>query len=139
MHILGQRLEKWNHGLFIATVAFVCFKLILSSFEWAYPPDKSQHELLLATVSYLLALGVIVLPVLATTAFAIRNHAEFDISAQRSQTMHAALIQIQHDLVVDQAPLTATQIVTEMNRIAAITLRENTEWLEIFEVKQSEC
>lgn len=136
MGILAEKLEHWNHGLFLVTLAFVVMKLLTAILAWAMPPaDYPLHDLM-NLLAYPLALGVIVLPILATAAYAIRNHAEFDISAQRSLAMRAALIQVYQDL--NQQAFTATQLTEEMRRIAAITLQENSAWLDIFKVKQSE-
>lgn len=135
MGILGKKLENCNHVLFFMTLLFVVLKLVVSGMEWAVPTDDSLHELLTA-LTYPLALGVIVLPILATTTYAIRNHAEFDISAQRSLAMRAALISIYQNL--SRQTLTADQMAAEMNRIAEATTHENSDWLEIFKVKQSE-
>lgn len=136
MGILAEKLEHWNHGLFFVTLVFVVMKLLTAILAWVMPPaDYPLHDLM-NLLAYPLALGVIVLPILATAAYAIRNHAEFDISAQRSLAMRAALIQVYQDL--NQQTLTATQLTEEMRRIAAITLQENSAWLDIFKVKQSE-
>lgn len=136
MGILAEKLEHWNHGLFFVTLVFVVMKLLTAILAWVMPPaDYPLHDLM-NLLAYPLALGVIVLPILATAAYAIRNHAELDISAQRSLAMRAALIQVYQDL--NQQAFTATQLTEEMRRIAAITLQENSAWLDIFKVKQSE-
>ena len=136
MGILAEKLEHCNHGLFFVTLGCVAMKLLTAILAWVMPPaDYPLHDLM-NPLAYLLALGVIVLPILATAVYAIRNHAEFDISAQRSLAMRAALIQAYQDL--NQQAFTATELTEEMRRIAAITLQENSAWLDIFKVKQSE-
>lgn len=135
MSVLGVKLESWNHSLFVVTLVFVCAKLASIGIEWLITPDNALQEWL-GMLSFPLALGVIVLPILATTSFAIRHHAEFDISAQRSLTMHTMLVSIYSNLY--QEKISSDQLTSEMYRIIAVAMQENNEWLDIFKVKQSE-
>jgi|GEM_PF-1451758 len=142
MSVLGERLEKWNHGLFITTIIVVCFKLFTVIIDWLH--QQLDHQTVQAVIfpgeiAYPLALLVIILPICATTMFAIRHHAEFDILAQRSITLGEALILKRNHLIIDQPALISSQIAVDMNGIADITTQENTHWLEIFKVKKSEC
>ena len=79
-----------------------------------------------------------ILPMLATTAYAIRNHAEFDISAQRSLSMRTALISRRKQLMPGPSTLTSSQMTMILNDIATVTIKETADWLEIYEVKESE-
>ncbi|AEJ03241.1 hypothetical protein Nit79A3_3520 [Nitrosomonas sp. Is79A3] len=142
MSVSAQTLEKWNHGLFTTTILVVCFKLITVLIDLLHQQlvhQAIQTMIFPGEIAYPLALLVIVLPICATTTFAIRHHAEFDILAQRSITLGEALILKRNHVINDQPALISNQLAADMKEIADITTQENTNWLEIFKVKQSEC
>jgi len=133
MRVLGHELSQWSYYFFIGTVLIVGFKLLTICMELLLDFSIIPHAL-----SYVVALGAAVLPICATTAFAIRNHAEFDISAQRSLTMRNFLKSKGHKLVHVTSPMSSMQMTTILNQIAADTIKETAEWLEIYEVKETE-
>ena len=133
MRVLGKNLGQLSFGLFITTVICVILKLITVGIDLVIGSETAPDF-----ITYLLALGAAILPILATTAYAIRNHAEFDISAQRSLTMRAALIFRRKKLNVNQTTLTSSQMTDILDEIATITIKETADWLEIYEVKESE-
>lgn len=133
MRVLGHRLGQLSFWLFVVTVVIVVFKLIIVGRGLAIDPEIA-HGFFADSFAWLAA----VLPMLATTAYAIRNHAEFDISAQRSLTMRTALIFWRKKLRNGQATLTSGQMAMILNDIATITIKETADWLEIYEVKESE-
>lgn len=131
MQVLGERLGNWSMALFFITVAAVILKLMDIGFELFLGEHSSVAALLLG-------LTAAICPILATAAFAIRNHAEFDISAQRSLTMRALLIGKQRELIKGGPNATAAALVAKLEAVAEITTTEAAEWLEIYEVKESE-
>jgi len=130
---LGRNLGRLSFCFFIATVIFVIGKLIMLSMGLI---DNS--EIAKSFIPSAFAWLVAILPMCATTAYAIRNHAEFDISAQRSLTMRAALIFRRNKLNINQTTLTSSQMTDILDEIATITIKETADWLEIYEVKESE-
>ena len=133
MRVLGRNLGRLSFCFFIATVIFVIGKLIMLSMGLI---DNS--EIAKSFIPSAFAWLVAILPMCATTAYAIRNHAEFDISAQRSLTMRAALIFRRNKLNINQTTLTSSQMTDILDEIATITIKETADWLEIYEVKESE-
>ncbi|MCB1937043.1 MAG: DUF4231 domain-containing protein [Nitrosomonas sp.] len=130
MRVLGRNLGRLSFRIFFATAFIVIVKLALLSLG-VFNHSEIAHGFIAILFAWLAA----VLPMLATTAYAIRNHAEFDISAQRSLTMRAALICQRKRLKTAQ---TSRQMAATLNEIATVTIRETTDWLEIYEVKESE-
>ncbi|UJP08131.1 MAG: hypothetical protein LZF84_03195 [Nitrosomonas sp.] len=133
MRIVGHSLGRLSFGLFVATVLIVILKLIIVGRGLAIDP-KMAHGLIADSFAWLAA----ILPTLAATAYAIRNHAEFDISAQRSLSMRTALISRRKQLMPGRAILTSSQMAMILNDIATVTIKETADWLEIYEVKESE-
>jgi hypothetical protein len=78
-----------------------------------------------------------VLPILGTALFAIRNHSEFDISAQRSLTM-LAFFRSLHSAIVAKEDSSSEALDQEFARLTEVSAREVSDWLEIYEVKESE-
>ncbi len=132
MRVLGNQLREWSFRLFFATVVVVALKLITISINLALDTKTISD-----VISYTLALGAAILPICATTAYAIRNHAEFDISSQRSLSMRTALISRRNKLT-NRATLTTSQMTSILNEISTITIKETADWLEIYEVKDNE-
>jgi hypothetical protein len=83
------------------------------------------------------ALLTAVFPILGTALFAIRNHSEFDISAQRSLTMLAFFNSI-YSSVRSKAGESSTAFDTDLKRLTDVSAQEMSDWLEIYEVKESE-
>ncbi len=128
MKLLGKRLAKISEVMFFATIVAVTMKISMG----------------LAGVSIFLVskgLGLLAtwLPVLGTTAFAIRNHAEFEISAQRSLSTREVLLgfnkRLQDLQAIDASMSKIDDLLTELT---SETISETADWLEIYEVKESE-
>ena len=133
MRVLGHELSQWSYCFFIGTAIIVGLKLLTICLEFLVGFSIAPQAL-----SYVLALGAAILPICATTAFAIRNHAEFDISAQRSLTMGNFLQSKYDKLVHMKSPLSSVPMTCILNQIATNTIKETAEWLEIYEVKETE-
>ncbi len=131
MQVLGERLGRWSKILFFVTVAAVVLKLIDISLFAAIGVHSEAAALVLG-------LTVAICPILATAAFAIRNHAEFDISAQRSLTMRSLLISKQREMKAVPRDEPVTSLAAKLETIARITAADAADWLEIYEVKESE-
>ncbi len=137
MQVLGSRLASWCKFLFFATVAVVLLKLAIVIAEinsLVHLPDWLTHSITLHTIS----LTTVVLPILASAFFAIRNHAEFDISAQRSRSMLAFLCAQQEKLMAIDRQDSADRLTFQLLKTAGKTTEEVSEWLEIYEVKEAE-
>ncbi len=78
------------------------------------------------------------MPILASAFFAIRNHAEFDISAQRSRSMLTFLCSQQDKLLAIVQQDSADRLTLQLLKTAGKTIEEVSEWLEIYEVKEAE-
>jgi len=129
--VLGRRLGTWSKTLFFITIAAVVLKLLdigTSAVLDTYIPGAAL----------LLGLVAAICPILATAAFAIRNHAEFDISAQRSQTAGAALRVGAGTFASMKGGAKSADIAAQLAKVAAITSRETAGWLDIYEVKETE-
>ncbi len=79
-----------------------------------------------------------VLPSLGTIAFAIRNHAEFEISAQRSLSMRVRFMRWTKRMDNTKGSRNLDPIDEILEDVAGSTIRETSDWGEIFEVKVSE-
>lgn len=128
MNLMGRRLAKMSEYLFIATIGVVCMKVAFG---------------LLPARFYLAskACGVLAawFPVLGTTAFAIRNHAEFEISAQRSLSAREILLGYNRRLkLLGERPARLKAVDELLRELTAATITETADWLEIYEVKETE-
>ena len=117
---MGHGLHRVSFLLFWITMAVVLLKLT------GLPIANYIGAALLAAV----------LPAFASAAFAIRNHAEFDITAQRSQSMRVKLSRLRQQLA--DAPCDSKALADILLKTAETTMGETADWLQIFEVKQSE-
>lgn len=127
MRVIAKKLGNWSLLLFYLTFGAVLSKLLSFLLDW--------HPVYLTN---LFALSTAICPILATTAFAIRNHAEFDISAQRSLTMRAVLITHFKAIAKSCPDATSEDLSQRLRRVAFETIDDATEWLEIYEVKEAE-
>ncbi|MCC8997499.1 MAG: hypothetical protein LM517_10750 [Nitrosomonas sp.] len=66
------------------------------------------------------------------------NHAEFDISARRSLFMRTTLISRYNQLIPGQTTSKSEQMSNILIDIAMTAIKETSDWLEIYEVKESE-
>ena len=132
MTVMGDRLRSFSFALFFATLAAVLVKLGILVAEISL----GMHFPLLLTSS--IGLLTAVFPILATTAFSIRNHAEFDISAQRSLSMRAVLLAHLKAHTKGTPHVKSETIHRDLQRLAHESINETAEWLEIYEVKETE-
>lgn len=128
MKQMGKRLAKISELMFAATIVIVGAKIVVS----IYAPQWY----LFSKVCGLLAAG---LPVLGTTAFAIRNHAEFEISAQRSLSTREILLgyHCRFNLLLSE-PVKLKGVEEILRELTAQSITETADWLEIYEVKDTE-
>lgn len=141
MKQLGERLSSWTHWLFYLTAVFLIFKLM---FILLYTNGKVPETSFWYYPSKLTTLLTILFPILASFLFAVRNHAEFDISSQRSLTMLAFFnsmkeyfLRLRSDKNLDITRSTDALDVG-LHKLSDVSAREVAEWLEIYEVKESE-
>jgi hypothetical protein len=128
MKILGKNLAKISEVMFVATIVVVTIKIGMSM--------SGVYSFYLSKVLGLLATW---LPVLGTTAFAIRNHAEFEISAQRSLSTREMLLSYNQQLQQAQiSNLNLENVDRLLTELTALSITETADWLEIYEVKESE-
>ena len=128
MKQMGRRLAKISEGMFIATIIVVAAKILLTQ----YLPG-------LYIISKLCGLLAAWLPVIGTTAFAIRNHAEFEISAQRSLSAREVLLGYHCKISsLGTAALTLKEVEGLLRELTAQSITETADWLEIYEVKDTE-
>jgi len=123
----AARMHKLGHNLQRLSFIFFCVTLMLVVAKLAIPDTASVIGA---------ALLVAVLPAWASAGLAIRNHAEFEISAQRSQVMRVKLIKLRKELL--SAPLSSDQLARILLKVLDTTLSETADWLQLFEVKETE-
>ncbi|MEH6552422.1 MAG: hypothetical protein V7744_20800 [Pseudomonadales bacterium] len=127
MQTMEEGLSSIGYWSFWATMLVVLLKLAL----------KLSH-VSFGHIQLYLAYLATALPVLSTTTFAIRNHAEFEISAQRSHVMRIFFRQ-KIDHFADQAGNDSLKDTTkDLEEICAASINETSQWVEIYEVKDSE-
>lgn len=131
--VISHKLEKISTTLFYATLAAVALKILLTSLYFIVG-FKAPSAL-----STIVVLCTAIFPILAAIAFAIRNHAEFDISSQRSLSMRASL-NTHSKLIANKAAAQepTNDIINELQQVAGLTIKEAAEWLEIYEIKEAE-
>ncbi|GGW79431.1 hypothetical protein [Alteromonas halophila] len=128
MNLMGRRLARISERLFAATIVIVCLKVASGLLPARY--------YLISKVCGVLAAWF---PVLGTTAFAIRNHAEFDISAQRSLSARETLLGYNHRLQqLSTQPVRLKALDELLRDLTAESITETASWLEIYEVKETE-
>ncbi|MCW8107934.1 DUF4231 domain-containing protein [Alteromonas ponticola] len=128
MKLLGHRLAHLSELMFWSTILIIGVKILLGIWgPESYPLSKFLG--LLATW----------LPILGTTAFAIRNHAEFEISAQRSlSSREVFLIYNKQLLELKRTEASMSDIDELLMELTTDSIRETADWLEIYEVKDTE-
>ncbi|MCF2947557.1 hypothetical protein L0668_05515 [Paraglaciecola aquimarina] len=138
MQSIGKRFTTITHVLFWLTVGALAIKAIL--FITGNKGLDANDEVAITWLNNLYmfsTLGTAVFPILGTAIFAIRNHSEFDISSQRSLTMRAFFKSIRNAIFVKQGK--PSQLLDkELNRLTEVSAKEVSDWLEIYEVKESE-
>lgn len=139
MQSISESLGVWSKWCFYATVGIVGVKLVVT-FAKLHPFVYELYYTAswLQITSLLLAFSALLLPALGSMLFAIRNHAEFDISAQRSRTMHTNLKQELNTLPNIDGEFPRDKLSRKCLSISNLTVRETEEWLGIYEVKETE-
>ena len=133
MQAIGERFSKNTHWLFFLTLLALLVKGVL---KFGVFGDVSVNPLQ-GAVYQLSALLTAVFPILGTALFAIRNHSEFDISAQRSLTMLAFFNSIYSSFNTKTGG-NSTAFDVDLSRLTDVSAQEMSDWLEIYEVKESE-
>ncbi|MBV1910727.1 MAG: DUF4231 domain-containing protein, partial [Kangiellaceae bacterium] len=135
MHLVGHNLGKFSYVLFVLAFVFVSAKLVtklLVGLQVNIDPLELHH------LGHYFGFLAAVCPMLGSAAFAIRNHAEFDISSQRSQTMLKKLERQRQKLNDLPQPLVYKDLIEISQRTSLIMQSETADWLEIYEVKETE-
>ncbi len=128
MTMMAKRLAKVSETLFIATIVVVCLKMSVGLLPARF--------YIASKISGILAAWF---PVLGTTAFAIRNHAEFEISAQRSLSTREILLGYNRRLMrLSGQPVRLKDVEDVLSDLTAESISETANWLEIYEVKETE-
>lgn len=124
-YAIGNKLQWFSQGMFWGAALMVVVKL-LNGFYF--------HSASLGFVGLLAA----VFPALGTIAFAVRNHAEFEISAQRSTSMSLRFERWEQRLERTGGSSDVDALGDLLDEAAESAIRETSDWGEIFEVKVSE-
>jgi hypothetical protein len=135
MHIAGHSLGHFSFVLFVLAFLFVSGKLLtkaLAATSVNLDPEMLHH------IGHYLGFLAAVCPMLGSAAFAIRNHAEFDISSQRSQTMLKKLTLQMESFNQLDIPICYTELQQNCQSMALSMQSETADWLEIYEVKETE-
>jgi hypothetical protein len=136
MSVLGTRFSRITHILFFSTCVVLLVKAFLFAGKSYFWPELVSNDLFIMFYK-VVSLFTAVLPILGTALFAIRNHSEFDISAQRSLTM-LAFFRSLHSAIVAKEDSSSEALDQEFARLTEVSAREVSDWLEIYEVKESE-
>jgi len=135
MHIAGHNLGKFSYVLFVLAFLFVSGKLLtklLHGMDLGLNPEELHH------IGHYLGFLAAICPMLGSAAFAIRNHAEFDISSQRSQTMLKKLNRQLEEFEQLGQSIAYQKLQKVCQETALIMQSETADWLEIYEVKETE-
>lgn len=138
MQSIGKRFTTITHVLFWLTVGALAIKALLFFTGNKGLDGNGEVEIAWLNNLYMFStLGTAVFPILGTAIFAIRNHSEFDISSQRSLTMRAFFKSIRNAIYLKQGK-PSQMLDKELNRLTEVSAKEVSDWLEIYEVKESE-
>lgn len=135
MHVVGHNLGHFSYVLFVLAFIFVSGKLLtklMAAMHLGLDYEMLSH------IGHGLGVLAAICPMLGSAAFAIRNHAEFDISSQRSLAM---LKSLKHDVeVIDKMGESANyqELVEQTIQTSLVMQSETADWLEIYEVKETE-
>jgi hypothetical protein len=135
MRVVGHNLGSICYVLFFLAFAFVSGKLITKFLAALHLGIDYQ---LLSHIGHGLGVLAAVCPMLGSAAFAIRNHAEFDISSQRSLAMQKQLQQQYSNLQDMKKPTNFEKLVEYIIYTAFIMQSETADWLDIYQVKETE-
>lgn len=135
MRVVGHNLGSISYILFILAFTFVSGKLITKLLAALNLGIDYQ---LLSHIGHGLGVLAAICPMLGSAAFAIRNHAEFDISSQRSLAMQKQLKK-QYANMQDMEQLTDYETLVEYSIQTSIVMQaETADWLDIYQVKETE-
>lgn len=136
MSVLGAKFSRLTHILFFSTCVVLLAKAALFAGKSYFWPELVASDVFIMFYK-IVSLFTAVLPILGTALFAIRNHSEFDISAQRSLTM-LAFFRSLHRTIGTKEGANSDALDQEFSRLTKVSAREVSDWLEIYEVKESE-
>ena len=135
MHVVGHNLGTICFILFVLAFVFVSGKLLTKLLAALHLGIDYQ---LLSHIGHGLGVLAAICPMLGSAAFAIRNHAEFDISSQRSLAMQNQLKQ-QYSKLQEMKQPTDYATLVEYTIETSFTLQSETaDWLDIYQVKETE-
>lgn len=135
MQIVGHNLGHFSYILFVLAFIFVSGKLLtkfLSAMHLGIDYELLSHA------GHGLGVLAAVCPMIGSAAFAIRNHAEFDISSQRSLAMLKNLKTDIEALDEMSEPTKYSELVEQTIKTSLTMQSETADWLEIYEVKETE-
>ncbi len=135
MHVVGHNLGHFSYILFVLAFIFVSGKLLTKLLAAMHLGIDYQT---LSHVGHGLGVLAAVCPMLGSAAFAIRNHAEFDISSQRSLAMIKNLKQDIDALDNMSQSTQYSELVEQTIKASLVMQSETADWLEIYEVKETE-
>lgn len=139
MSVISKKLEKISTTLFYLTAFAVSIKIIATSFKLVATGFSDNALYWLSLMSITAVFCAAIFPIVAATVFSVRNHAEFDISSQRSLSMRAKLI-THYEIIAEKIKENESVIEVhhELHQTASKTIEEAAEWLEIYEIKEAE-
>lgn len=135
MRVVGHNLGTICFILFVLAFVFVSGKLLTKFFAALNLGIDYQ---LLSHIGHGLGLLAAICPMLGSAAFAIRNHAEFDISSQRSLAMQKQLKQQEIKLQEMSQPTDYESLVQYTIETSFTLQSETADWLDIYQVKETE-
>jgi hypothetical protein len=135
MHVVGHNLGHFSYILFVLAFVFVSGKLITKLLAGLHLGIDYE---LLGGIGHALGVLAAVCPMLGSAAFAIRNHAEFDISSQRSLSMIKSLEQSTAEIQAMNQPTEYSELAKVVAKTSNFMQSETADWLEIYEVKETE-
>jgi len=119
----AEHLAKFSTVMALITLSIVGFELLFNSLSFNLPSQ------IMSTLGLLGAL----LPILGSAAFAIRSHAVFNISAQRSSTMLGRLERIRDEINAIDLKQESNELERMTIVLAKIMSRETADWVDIIE------
>jgi len=135
MHVVGCNLGSISYLLFVLAFIFVSGKLMTKFIAALHLGIDYQ---LLSHIGHGLGVLAAICPMLGSAAFAIRNHAEFDISSQRSLAMQKQLKQQDKNLHDMKLPTDFEALIRTTIQTSVAMQSETADWLEIYQVKETE-
>jgi hypothetical protein len=135
MRVVGHNLGSISYILFCLAFTFVSAKLMTKLLAALNLGIDYQ---LLSYIGHGLGVLAAVCPILGSAAFAIRNHAEFDISSQRSLAMQKQLNKQSANLQDMQQPTDYEKLLEYSINTSIVMQAETADWLDIYQVKETE-